>query len=45
MYTVDRNDILDHMYCFKFVNLLSIQNIMLQYQYLNMVELNLKEAL
>ena len=34
MYSVDHNDIFDHMYCYVPGNLLNIQNVMLKYQYL-----------
>ena len=41
MYSVDHNDNLVHMYCTEPVNLLNIQNIMLDYNYLlNKIELN-----
>ena len=45
MYSVDHNDIFDHMYCIEPGNLLNILNIMLKYLYLVKVILNFKEAL
>ena len=47
MYSVDHNDIFDHMliYCYKPDNLSNIQNVMVKYQYLTNLALSLKGAL
>ena len=42
MYSVDPNDIFDHMRCHAPGNLLNIQNVMLKYQYLATGILHLK---
>ena len=45
MYSVDHNDIFDHMSCADPGNLLNIWKIMMQCQYLTKVLLNFKESL
>ena len=45
MYSVDHNDTFDHMYCTERDTLLNILNIMLKYQYLAAVVLNLTEGI